>query len=304
MSAPVIIGAGLAGLIAGHIFPGARLFELEPQPRALHKALLRFRSDAVSLVTGIPFRKVRVHKAIWSGGRFCPPDMALANRYSLKVTGKALSRSIWDVSSVDRFIAPEDFYVRLVEQMGARIQWGVDWLRNGGSHEHVAISTAPLPATCTALMPELELPLFKALPIFVRRYRIADCDLHQSVYLPDRSTSTYRVSITGDLMIVESMNEPDAIGAAEALHMLGMENRPCMAMEANTRQSYGKIAPIDDLVRKELIHRLSMEANVYSLGRFATWRNILLDDVVEDARRIQRMMDQQDAYSKRLTSIS
>ena len=57
------------------------------------------------------------------------------------------------------------------------------------------------------------------------------------------------------------------------------------------------------MVRKELIHRLSMEANVYSLGRFATWRNILLDDVVEDARRIQRMMDQQDANSKRLTSI-
>ena len=57
-----IVGTGLSGLIAAHIWPNANVFELSPSPIEQHKALLRFRSDVVSQVTGIEFKRVKVRK--------------------------------------------------------------------------------------------------------------------------------------------------------------------------------------------------------------------------------------------------
>ena len=54
-------------------------------------------------------------------------------------------------------------------------------------------------------------------------------------------------------------------------------------------QRFGKIEPIADDERKSLLFRITHEHGVYSLGRFATWRNILLDDVVDDIVAIKRL---------------
>ena len=43
------------------------------------------------------------------------------------------------------------------------------------------------------------------------------------------------------------------------------------------------------------MHKMTVDHGVYSLGRFATWRNILLDDVVKDIDVIKSMMGQ-DKY--------
>ena len=48
--------------------------------------------------------------------------------------------------------------------------------------------------------------------------------------------------------------------------------------------------PIDNELRKEFMHYATANFNIYSLGRFATWRPILLDDVVDDLAVIERMM--------------
>ncbi len=54
-----------------------------------------------------------------------------------------------------------------------------------------------------------------------------------------------------------------------------------------------KILPIDEDVRKRFIMWASDKHQVYSLGRFATWRpGLLLDDVVNDVRVIQRIHKQ------------
>ncbi|WP_333981926.1 hypothetical protein, partial [Pseudomonas aeruginosa] len=67
----IIVGAGLAGLIAAHRFPQAQIIDAAtPTSKERHNALLRFRSPVIGQLTGIPFREVTVHKAIYIDGEF------------------------------------------------------------------------------------------------------------------------------------------------------------------------------------------------------------------------------------------
>lgn len=98
----------------------------------------------------------------------------------------------------------------------------------------------------------------------------------------------YRASITGDLLICEFAGEivgdwQDDLEKAFSL--------PSSYTELDeTTQRYGKIAPIDAAQRKQIIYLLTRDHGIYSIGRFATWRNILLDDVVSDAIAVKSLM--------------
>ncbi len=55
---------------------------------------------------------------------------------------------------------------------------------------------------------------------------------------------------------------------------------------------FAKIAPINEDERRSFILWATRQHNVYSLGRFATWRpKLLLDDLVKDVRIIQQMIN-------------
>ena len=82
---PVIVGAGLAGLLAAHAWPGASLVEAAARPTEVHKAVLRFRTRNVANLVGIEFRAVRVHKGIWQSTKFVEPNIRSANLYAQKV---------------------------------------------------------------------------------------------------------------------------------------------------------------------------------------------------------------------------
>ena len=60
----IIFGAGIAGCLAGIINPKAQIIE-RGSGKSSHKAVLRFRTNDISKVTGIPFKKVSVKKTIW-----------------------------------------------------------------------------------------------------------------------------------------------------------------------------------------------------------------------------------------------
>ena len=289
-----IIGAGLAGLLAAHAWPRAEVIESEPEPRAIHKALLRFRSRAVSDLTGIDFRSVTVRKGVWSEGAFHPIDIRLANIYAQKVAGALVGdRSIWALEPVQRYIAPEDFYEQLIAAVAPRIRWSeaFDFAARKPTDEPI-ISTAPLPVVTG------EYAGFKRLPIHVARYRVAGADTYQTVYFPDHDRdelSVYRASITGSLLIVEAVQskhcgaEPGWSGLGHVCAAFGIAASDLTEL-GQSSQRYGKIIPLPDEQRKKILHVLTVERNIYSLGRFATWRNILLDDVVQDIAVIRRMM--------------
>lgn len=287
----IIVGAGLAGLLAAHAWPMAQLLEAAPRPSAAHQALLRFRSDAVARLTGIEFRPVTVRKGIFWEGAFHQPNISLANAYSQKCLGSIQGdRSIWNIEPVKRFIAPESFYDELLEVVGSRISWASPF-----DFDRPAISTAPLDVTLSVLEPE-ERVEFKRAPIQVQRFRLQNCDVHQTVYFPTDEHTMYRASITGSMLIVEHASAA-APTAGEQYH-LWMSDL-CVAFNlfpgdleplSAAKQSYGKIAPIPDSERKRLLFQLTQRHQIYSLGRFATWRNILLDDVVDDIAVIKRLM--------------
>lgn len=306
-----IIGAGLSGLIAGHIFPSAEILEARPEPFERHRALLRFRSPRIGQLTGIDFRRVRVRKAIWSQNKFAAPSIKLANLYAQKVTGRVIDRSIWNLDAVDRYIAPPDFYWRMVDALRPRIRWFERYKFEPRSEP--VISTIPMHITLHHCDIETTNGIrFESKNIHVTRAKVrAPCDIFQTVYFPDLASYFYRVSISGNVVIAESIRPdapPDnyAVMLQTALEAVTTEvfgirsDIEFEEVDKGHSQRFGKIAPIEDEARRALIAELTDAHNVYSLGRFATWRNILLDDLVNDAGVIRRIM-QQTKYQRSIT---
>jgi hypothetical protein len=302
-----IIGSGLAGMIAGYAFPGVPIYESSPAPPTPHRAVLRFRSDVVSRLTGIPFRRVRVRKGIWFQGQFREPNIRLANLYSRKCLDRvAGDRSIWDIDAVDRWVAPETLAEQMTEHLASRIQLGcaIDFGELGArcrgtrpGYASCVLSTAPLASSLAALelSPTLMPSLVRA-PIWVRRYRLPVADAHQTVYFPDQGISTYRASLTGSLLTVEMRDDAQDSSMEEDLgvvaHAFGIarDSLEPIDSEGAAHQRYGKIVPLEAAERRGLLAALTLRAGIYSLGRFATWRNVLLDDVVADTEVIRGML--------------
>jgi hypothetical protein len=165
-----------------------------------------------------------------------------------------------------------------------------------------AISTIPLPSLLEAFCIETR-EEFKRSPIHVSKFRV-HAAVHQTIYYPDTydtlAPDLYRASITGNILIIESMEPVTSDDLGFVLDSFGLAQ--VEAPLGKTEQRFGKIAPINDMVRRELLHKMTEEHKVYSVGRFATWRNILLDDVVKDCRWVQRAITQGDAYARQLRS--
>jgi len=282
-----IYGAGIAGLLAGCMFQQARLFESAPENTAQHKAVLRFRTPNVGDAVGIDFRPVRVHKGLWLDGKSVAPSIQLANWYSRKVIGKLADRSIWNLEASERFIAPEDFIEQLIERCAGRITWNHTLTAEEVLNEkEPAISTLPMNIMARFMADETA-PTFSYEPITVRRWRVPNADVFQTVYFPALGTNLYRASITGDLLIAEYVDASDAYPLFEAF---GLSERDCVPIE-KVSQRYGKIARIDDGWRKQFIFNLTHKHNIFSLGRFGTWRNLLLDDVIHDIAVLKKLMN-------------
>ena len=309
----VIIGAGLAGLIAACHFKDAYIQEAGPEV-AQHKALLRFRGKAVSELTGISFKEVRVQKGIWTHAdkrlhSVC--DIRMANQYSNKVSNGLRGRSIWNLAPVTRYVAPDDFHHQLVERHRSRIMFHTPAhyipKRPHGNHSTIHINTAPLHViaeiTGIDLKDKVESQSNRA-AIRVDRYKLPEgSNVYQTIYYPEPNLRVFRASIIGDVMIVESIEEDFHQEFYKEYHLSMLEsefdfvvcesfgiNKHDCAFDETVNQKYGKIVDMPNDLRRAAIYELTRDYGVYSLGRFATWRNILLDDVVEDIHVIDALI--------------
>lgn len=301
----VIVGAGMAGLLAARMLAARRPVVLERQDALPHNhsAVLRFRSPIVSEVTGIPFKKVSVVKAVvrWRN----PVADSLA--YSKKNLGVYRSdRSILRGDEVvERYIAPPDFIAKLAE--GVDVRFGV--AHDFPSHDsfvdgNYTISTIPMPSLMEVLRYPLPHPKFTWMPGVNARARVHGCDAYVSLAVPDPVLRFSRVSITGDELIVEfpgashnymTAHPGDSIlEVLEALKLLGLPSSALVDPDAIefVEQRYAKVAPIEEEERRKFIFWAStMQGRSFSLGRYATWRpGLLLDDLVHDVRVIEKLM--------------
>ena len=303
-----IIGAGMAGLLAANMLRRHKpiIYEKRPSLPSNHAAVLRFRTEGVSRATGIPFKKVRVNKAICApdGEMITTPNLRYSNMYALKTLGRVLDRSILNLDVVDRWIAPADFINHMASSVD--IRFGQEFWPNTEYCKEPIISTIPMPHLMNLLGWEKK-PEFSSKSIWVITGTIIDpeVDVYQTIYYPETANPVYRASITGNQLIVEMVFTPDST-PEEILPMVAWDfglGYPKFSDCSCSRQFFGKIGPIDQIARKQFIFAASERYHIYSLGRFATWRQILLDDLVQDVQFIEGFIAQRDLYSAAKTTI-
>jgi len=294
----IIVGCGMAGLLAANMLRHRNpvIWEIQPSLPNNHSAVLRFRTSAVGDVLNIPFKKVKMIKdhVPWSN------SVADALAYSYKNSGKFRSdRSITMGMTVDdRWIAPTDLITRMAE--GLTIHF--DSAFNFENNSCPIISTLPMPALRKILMPEGSDLQFNSVAGVNLRATIADCDAYVSLLVPDPEMPFSRISLTGDEMIVEmvgvhEVSKDDLVKIAfESVGLLGIPREAIKSLQAR-KQTYAKITPIDDDERKSFMHWATIHHDIYSLGRFATWRpNLLLDDLINDIRKIDGWLGKASKY--------
>ena len=301
-----IVGAGMAGLLAGCVLREklTGIYEKQSELPNNHSAVLRFRTNEVAAAIGIDFKKVKVMKAIqpWRN------PIADALSYSHKTNGTATLRSITGIpvggEVVERYIAPPN----LIKLMSSKIHKdslyiGNEFRFNSFLGKDPIISTIPMPSM-------MDIFGWKDKPDFEYRQGInytcelGGVDAYVSLYIPDPAIPWSRASITGNRLIVESYytaeERPDTGKTIrhlrEAMDLLGIDLRGFGNVEFH-KQQYAKILPIDENVRKRFILWATEKHNIYSLGRFATWRpGLLLDDLLQDISIIRRLAEGQSTH--------
>lgn len=294
-----IFGAGLAGLIAGCVFPKAKIYERNAVPFVSHQALLRFRTNKVSEITGIKFRKVTVLKSIWSEGKEVLPSPRIVALYSNKVSNKYENRSIMDISMETRYIAPDNFHHLLIDDMRDRITDNYtidekDYERNIIEDNDPIISTLPLTINAKMLGYDFQTSR-NTNKIYVNKFEIRHCDMYCTVYYPDKDITVYRASITGNKLIIESTEKMLNNDLWLVKYSLGLTSTQLNQTLEDYVQPMGKLTKVNDDERRVMIYKMSHDYNVFSLGRFALHKNVLLDDVANDIFVIRSMIND-DSY--------
>ena len=311
----VVIGAGMAGLLAAGILRDrcAAVFESQPSLPNNHNALLRFRSRIVGDALGIPFKKVTAFKGVATMGNGPIADML---SYAKKATGTATARSIATEIGVplERYIAPPD----LVAQMERKVTPGVTYHKklSWGDlidliEKYHIISTMPMAnmADMAGASNKSNWPFSSG---FVTKATLKNVDAYATIYFPGDNTNFYRASVTGNELIIEyasnshytlsydQVNDHSSEEIRKALYWFGLDDEVVVKDTTETRkQPYSKILPIDEGERLRIMIRMTDDYGIYSLGRFATWRpGLLLDDVVSDVHKIVRMADSGINYQR------
>jgi hypothetical protein len=282
-----IIGAGMAGLLAANMLRRHEVTVYEKQEKLPnnHHAVLRFRTSKVGELLGIPFRQVMMMKTYLR----VENPVADSLSYSKKCTGLYKSdRSIFDLASgshIDvRYVAPPN----LVEQMSKNIniKYGE---QSSFDKELPTISTVPMPE----LMKVLNYPnyiKFENIPGIVITANVIGCDAYVSVYFPGPELYS-RASITGDQIMIEFPNVfeiPAEFHLETVFRQLGVSDSLVTNVQKRN-QDYFKITEIPDSDRKRFQRWASVNHNIFSLGRYATWRpKLLLDDLIEDVNNIEK----------------
>lgn len=311
-----IIGAGLSGLLAANMLRKHNpvIFEKQSFLPHNHTALLRHRENKIAEATSIPFKKVKVYKsvALIHGPNYyeiiTTPNLKLANMYSFKVTGGYHDRSITKLDPVERFIAPQNFIPLLAS--GIEIKFEQDFKLT--DNENPVISTIPMPVMAEMAHISFDFKFeFRKISVCVFDIVDIDCDIYHTVYFPELIIPVYRVSITGNRLIMEFTDDGKCdIGRStdliHGMNSVSLENYALAILEnafgveihhknlklVSTKQNkYGKIKDVPDSERKDFIKYLTDEYNIYSLGRYAIWKNILMDDVHKDVLVIQKLIN-------------
>lgn len=301
-----IIGAGMAGLLAGNMLRNSpwdyEIIERQSSLPHNHSAVLRFRSSIVGDTLGIPFKKVTMVKDYQRNNNLVADSLS----YALKVSGQIRSdRSILSCPKVEeRFIAPPNLIELMAMDLSISYQKTIDDLTIFDK-SIPKISTIPMPTLIQALNYDrkIEFEYRHGANIVVE---LPNCDAYVSLYVPSNQYNIRRISITGNEMIIEIDHDCERgnenIYVSTALNFLSLESIPSYTIKEVKHQEYSKILPINEDERKRFMFWATDKYGVFSLGRYATWRpGLLLDDLVKDVHRIMSWLRNDYGYDIQLS---
>jgi hypothetical protein len=316
----VIIGAGLAGAIA---YASLReynpiVFDVRPEPKggelSIHPAVMRLRDPKVAELIGAEYEEVIVSKGIfYQGSIYTQSNILFNNLYSRKVYQALGRRSLNELGDVKRYI------IKGYKQPGS-ISWETKVTRihkgsykaiplRNGKCDHI-ISTIPMFAVRNLLeeVPEDLAPLrFEYLSVYVLRLRLkTKSTVHQTLYYPASDTPIYRITLQSQDIIIES-TEPRAefielLKESFGLDYLDLE--PFVIYPDGSHKNdwkempLGKIVPIDEMDRLRYIMWLTDEHKIFSFGRYAVWRPLRTDQLIQDIYKIKRIIKAGDIKAR------
>jgi hypothetical protein len=305
-----IVGtSGVSILLAGQVMlrHEPKVCITDPEPKNNHTAVLRFKSDKIFKFLNIPCTQVTIDKGIWYQGTFMTDsNLQLQNMYSQKVTGNVLDRSIRDMSSEIRYIAPDNFFDLL--KIGLNIEYGCDWKKElFDGTEEPKLNYIKMPMMMDHLGVDHHMVEFKSNPVTTINAKIVspEIDVYQTIYFPDPDLQVYRASITKDELIIELIGlyeETEEQRRDLVDWILSDVFKLIDARVDSISQNLmptGKMAPIADSIRKSFIAKLTNEYNIYSFGRAGIWKSIRLDTLFDDLMKIDKMI-RSDKYYARL----
>lgn len=301
----LIIGAGLAGTVAQRALSN---YDVEIVDKKLdldifsnHHAVMRFRDPRLANLLGISLKKVKVYKAFCIDGRvYTKPDIRANNLYSIKTRDALGERSILSCGVYERYIY--DGKIRPKDTIGGAVLVNLEknvatFAETGRGEEFkidfdYAISTVPIPIALKAALIKHDVE-FKANEIWTYTAKLKiPSTVHQTLYFPELEEPFYRVTIEGQNVIGEAMEQ----AAFEDLDYViaeyfGVKTHGWAVDEDSLVEStqIGKLIPVDDLKRRALMVELN-KLNVYSLGRYATWKSIRADHLVGDIEKIKHFI--------------
>lgn len=308
----VIIGAGVAGLIAAGAFSRDKENEiciLDPKGAPLlsdHKALMRLRDDNIKNYLNCKLKKITVQKAVYHNGKlYTVPNILLNNLYSLKVYSSLGDRSLSTLGSVDRYLIKEIDIEQIKMLINKETVSSVkDFIvhTNASGTELVGeyqydccISTIPMP-TILQLVDCEKLDYARKINFAFSEIHVLTAELdfdstvNQTIYFTHQSPNVpYRATIEGRKFIVESISPISRIGMNECTVAFGISHSSLTNVNEYV-QPMGKIMPIDDFVRRRVMVDLTHNYKIYSFGRFSTWRPLRIDQIFDDLEKIRMLI--------------
>lgn len=303
----------MAGLLAAHYFRPTRSVVVWERQKALphnHEAVLRLRSNAIERITGIKLQEQSVRSGIISADRaFTEPNIRLANQYALKVGDTITDRSIWGVTGEKkRYIPPLDFIGLLADSVSITYNkpFGLAQAKAAKEDGVPVISTIPMPALMDILGWKPK-PKFSWRPIWVIKVEIKThaSNVQQTIYYPNPNDPVYRATLGRSHLTIELIRQVDeATAGAYVKSVVEDFGLPLLAgqffaLPKVTRQEYGKIVPSDPELCRDFMYQTTLDYGIYALGRFATWRQLVLDDLVHDLEVIGSMIRAKTKYHQR-----
>lgn len=295
----VILGSGVAGSIASGALFGedVSIYDQKAEVSSTHSAVMRLRDPEIGNIVKCNITKIHVLKQIYSNDKlYTESSIKMNNQYSLKTSGEIKPKSINTLGWVERYLADDIKPLHPVNthHTVSRICDGTIHFANGESTGYdVCISTIPMPSLLKATGYQTNMD-FGSRPISVLRGEIPlVSDVHQTVYVPSPDTPLYRITLEGRIIIAESMEKVGPEHVCQILRRaFGIPKKISADIDwKHHTHKHGKLMSTDEEERQAAIYNLTLECNIFSLGRYAVWRPIRADHLIKDIKIIKTLIN-------------